>query len=54
MNIIQLQICSQANEQNASVTEHAWIRKEQLPYYLIGFHPGAVTMRAYQKIGAWR
>jgi len=28
MNIIQLLTCSHANEQNASVTEHAWIRKE--------------------------
>jgi hypothetical protein len=54
MNIIQLQICSQANEQNASVTEHAWMRKEQLSYYLVGFHPSTAKMRAYQKIGAWR
>jgi len=39
MNIIQLQICAQANEQNASVTEHAWIHKEQLPYLFSWFSP---------------
>lgn len=54
MNIIQLQICAQANEQNASVTEHAWIHKEQLSFYLVGFHPSTAIMRAYQKIGTRR
>jgi hypothetical protein len=53
MNIIQLLTSSQANEQNASVTEHAWIRKEQLSYYLVGFHPSTAKMRANQKIGSW-
>jgi hypothetical protein len=54
MNIIQLQVCSGSNEQNASVTEHAWLRKEQLSYYLVGFHPSTAIIRAYQKIGARR
>lgn len=53
MNIIQLLTSLSANEQRVSITEHAWIRKEQLSYYLVGFHPSTMKMRAYQKIGSW-
>ena len=46
MNITQLLTCLQANEQKASITEQARRHKEQVPYFLIGFHPSTAQMRA--------